>query len=415
MLMYMTEAFESSMGTQRSDIGMWKRFSLNLTTVALPNLIGPDLVITHPMTSTYGYVTYLNYEFGVTKGGITQGDYYNGPFALGDVDSTYTSNSVVESAAAGTGAQALAWTTNGDIVHGAFPVDVGGVIVNYDIKLVKAGEDDIYGFYNKADKKFYEDFDGVSTYTNQITVDTDTKVAYLYDNVVIPQSTLPTLKARFDKIALEAHARRIAIYYSQIAMFQAKTDYGVDLADQLAEQAVGELAYEIDTEICELLSTTAGAPKSDLVWSKTLPVGVSKAEHYEGFTEIVENARRDIYKATKKFAPNYMLISADVLPVLTFIKGFTAAPAGQINGPYFAGTLNGLKVYVAPSMGEGEFCIGVNGSDMMSSVAVYAPYMAIIPTMLIQGPDGGTTQGWSTLYDLKVLNPRLIVKGKVVA
>lgn len=110
-----------------------------------------------------------------------------------------------------------------------------------------------------------------------------------------------------------------------------------------------------------------------------------------------------------------MLISADVLPVLTFIKGFTAAPAGQINGPYFAGTLNGLKVYVAPSMGEGEFCIGVNGSDMMSSVAVYAPYMAIIPTMLIQGPDGGTTQGWSTLYDLKVLNPRLIVKGKVVA
>lgn len=172
---------------------------------------------------------------------------------------------------------------------------------------------------------------------------------------------------------------------------------------------------EIDTEICTLLSDTAGAAKADLTWSKTLPVGVSKAEHYEGFTEIIENARRDIYKATKKFAPNYMLISPDVLPVLTFIKGFTAAPAGQINGPYFAGTLNSLKVFVSPSMADGEFCVGVNGSDMMSSVAVYAPYMAVVPTMLIQGPDGGTAQGWSTMYDLKVLNPRLIVKGKIVA
>lgn len=32
-----------------------------------------------------------------------------------------------------------------------------------------------------------------------------------------------------------------------------------------------------------------------------------------------------------------MLIASDVLPVLTFINGFTAAPSGQINGPYFAG------------------------------------------------------------------------------
>lgn len=33
---YMTEQMDSSMATQRSDIGMWKRFSLNLTTVAIP-------------------------------------------------------------------------------------------------------------------------------------------------------------------------------------------------------------------------------------------------------------------------------------------------------------------------------------------------------------------------------------------
>ncbi len=110
-----------------------------------------------------------------------------------------------------------------------------------------------------------------------------------------------------------------------------------------------------------------------------------------------------------------MIISSSVLPILTFINGWNAAPAGQVNGPYFAGSLNSLRVYVSPALAAGEYLIGVNGSDMMSSVAVYAPYMSIVPTMLLQFADGGNSQGFSTLYDLKVLNKDLIVKGKVVA
>lgn len=61
---------------------------------------------------------------------------------------------------------------------------------------------------------------------------------------------------------------------SQMAAFQAKQDYGFDLGDQLAEKAVGQLSYEIDTEICNMLVENA-AQDSDLVWSKTLPVGVN--------------------------------------------------------------------------------------------------------------------------------------------
>lgn len=110
-----------------------------------------------------------------------------------------------------------------------------------------------------------------------------------------------------------------------------------------------------------------------------------------------------------------MIIASDVLPVLTFIKGWSAAPAGQVNGPYFAGSLNSLRVYVSPALQSGEYLVGVNGNDFMSSVAVYAPYMAIVPTMMLQYADGGTSQGWSTLYDLKVLNKDLIVKGQIVA
>jgi hypothetical protein len=215
-------------------------------------------------------------------------------------------------------------------------------------------------------------------------------------------------------IALEAKARRIAIYYSQMAQFQAKNDYGFDLGDQLAEKAVAQLSYEIDTEITNLLIENAPAD-GDLVWSKTLPVGVSKTEHYEGFTEIIEIARQKIYDRTKRFAPNYMIIASNILPILTFIKGFSAAPAGSINGPYFAGTLNSLKVFVTPNIEAGKFVIGVNGDDMMSSAAVYAPYMAVVPTQLLGFADGAMSQGFSTMYDLQMLNANLLVAGRITA
>jgi hypothetical protein len=77
--------------------------------------------------------------------------------------------------------------------------------------------------------------------------------------------------------------------------------------------------------------------------------------------------------------------------------------------------LNGVKVYVTPNIAEGKFVVGVNGDDMMSSAAVYAPYMAVTPTQLLGYADGAMSQGWSTMYDLKLLNDKLLVAGRVTA
>jgi hypothetical protein len=412
---FLNEAFENSVGTQRSDMGMFKKFCLNLTTVALPNLIANELVIVSPMSSMSGFITYVQYTAGTNKGQTKQGDVFNDPFKLGNVDVNYTAARVVEEF---TGSSATAsW----------FPVYTGADVASR-ARITSITTADGTAVEVAADATVTVAEDGktltLSNGTGTAIGNTDkVKVAYVYDNVVIPQNDLPIVNAEMKSISLIAKARRVAIYYSQIAAYQAKTDYGFDLGDQLAEKAVGQLSYEIDTEITDLLIDHAET-QAELVWSKTLPVGVSNAEHYQGFTEIVEIARQKIYDATKRFAPNYMLCASNLLPVLTFINGFSAAPSGQINGPYFAGTLNGLKVFVTPNMEPGHFVIGVNGSDMMSSAAVYAPYMAIVPTQLLQYADGGTSQGWSTLYDLKALNTyvkdgheysNLLVQGYITA
>lgn len=389
---FLNEAFEQSAGTQRADMNMFKKFCMNLTTVALPNLIAHDLVIVHPMSSMSGFITYIEYQYSVDKGATSNGDVIANPFGLytergvdgtgRNVDADYTGARVVE--AITEGMTKVAW----------------GPVVADSVKFLDDANNVVEGGSLAADGTFS-------------APEGATKIAYVYDNIVVPQGKLPMIKAEMKSIALVAKARRIAIFYSQIAAYQAKTDYGVDLGDQLAEKAVGELSYEIDTEITNLLVDNA-REDAELVWSKTLPIGVSKSEHYEGFCEIVEIAKQKIYDATKKFQPNYMLAASNLLPVLSVVKGWKAAPAGTVNGPFYAGTLNGLKVFVTPNIEAGTFVIGCNGNDMMSSAAVYAPYMAVVPTQLLGFADGGMSQGWSTLYDLKMLNPMLLIKGHLV-
>lgn len=366
-----------------------------------------------------GYVNYVQYTRGSNKGAYVQGDVINDPFRLGSfkegadkkLDTNYTAAKVCEAKAAAEAGEykvSLMWTpvvaTTVEVVAtGATFRDNGeGTLQEMEDGHVKVG--------GKTGTIDYAT--GAISFAASTLTAGPVFVNYAYDNVVIPQNDLPIINAEIKAIPLIAKARRIAIYYSQIAAFQAKTDYGMDLGAQLAEKAVGELSYEIDTEITSMLVDNA-SESALLSFNKALPMGVSKAEHYEGFAEVVEIGKQLIYDNTKRFAPTYMLIASDILPILSFIKGFSAVSTSSVNGPYFAGTLNGLKVFVTPNIKAGTFVLGVNGDDMMSSAAVYAPYMAIVPTQLLGYADGGMSQGWSTMYDLKMLNAGLLVKGTV--
>ena len=394
---YMTEAFQNSVGTQRADMGQYKRFCMNLTNVAVPNLIAPELVLTKPMTSMTGYIAYIKYTAGSTKGNTTRGKVFNDPFRLGDVDVDYTSARVTETA--------KVEDVNGDLTIKLmwFPV-YNGTDAASKVRFTDPGVT-----VDEAKSDFSK---GVIVVTGT-TAGTELKVGYVYDNTYIPANDLPILNAEMDGMSLTAKARRIAIFYSQLADYQAKTDYDFNLGDQLSQKAVAQLQYEIDTEVTQLLIDNA-AEDAELTWSKTLPVGVSKREHYEGFAETIEIGKQKIYDRTRRFAPNYILVASNILPILSFINDFTAAPTSSVNGPYFAGTLHGIRVFVTPNIAPGKFVLGVNGDDLMSSAAVFAPYMAVIPTQLLGMADGSMSQGFSTMYDLKILNKDLLVAGKIV-
>lgn len=393
---WMTEALNTT-ATERSDLGDWKKFCLNLTNIAVPSLIANDLVIVHPMTSYSGSVAYLKYVSKTDKGDIKKGDEFNSVFGLGvsgAARTAFSSQAIVET----NSTAAEANTALNAIKTGAFADDAGAA---HDYKLVAKDGTVTYG-----------DATGVA-----VKIPAGSKIVYFSNEFQmerVPAEDIPTIGPKMEHIALVAEPRRIAVRYDQITAFQAKTDYGFSLDKQIAEQACGELAYEIDTEIVNMLAEGAGKADASLVWNKTLPLGVSKFEHYNGFLEVIEAARAIIYKRTKKFQPNYMVIAADVLPVLRFVNGYVGVKSPKMNGPYKVGELDSLSIYVSPELEDGNFFFGLNGSDMMSSAGVYAPYMAIVPTQLLGTPDGGLAQGFSTWYAKALLNKNLLVAGKIV-
>lgn len=398
---FLTEAFSNSEGTQMSNMGQYKKFCLSLTNLAVPDLIIYDLMRVEPMTSMSGYVTYLEITKGSNKGESKQGDLINNPFQYGKTDVNYTGNFVAETTKAvqdDTKVVAhLAWSP---------------VMVTAEGKLANGGK-----IVKVADGSEITDYtvtkDGLVTITRGAEAEDDIKVAYVYDNIYIPQNDLPIITAQMKPLALAAKARRVAIYYSQMAAFQAKTDYGFDLSDTLATQAVGELNREIDVEGVDLLVTSAESDES-LVWSKTQPFGVNLRDHYASFLNQIEIAKAKVYKRTKKYAPTFMIVAADILPVLK-LAGLESASTAKINGPYFAGTISGLKVFVSPDIEDGNYVIGVNNNELQATAGIFAPYMPIVPTQLLGYADGAMSQGWSTLYDMKILNPLLLIAGRVTA
>ena len=390
---WMTESLNMTIGTgSRADLGDWKKFCLNLTNIAVPSLIANDLVIVHPMTSYSGSIAYLKYVAASNKNGMKD-RVLNDVFAHGEMDDArmyYASPVVVETIAEG-GATSMEALEGGFVVRDASDASK---VVKYTYKI-----DGEYTNELKAGKVAYKTAEGVD---NRWQMDH------------IPATEIPSIAPKMERIALVAEPRRIAVRYDQITAFQAKTDYGFSLDKQIAEQACGELAYEIDTEIVDMLYRAAFAREERVTFNKRQPIGVSKFEHYNAFLEVVEEAKAIIYKRTRKFHPNYMVIGSNVLPVLRFVNGFTAVKNAKMNGPYKVGELDGLDVYVSPAIAENEFFFGLNGSDMMSSAGVYAPYMAIVPTQLLGTPDGGMTQGFSTWYAKALLNDLLLVGGEIV-
>lgn len=159
-------------------------------------------------------ITYLQYQAGINKGGVKEGDVFNSTFRMGEMTEdrmNYTGKAVVETAT-GDGTTTsfdIMFTENAKLVA----VKVGDAGAMTDIEIETGVSAATAGKVALINGKVVF---GTAPENGKII-----KIAYEYNNVIIPQETIPTLKANLKNLVLTARARRIAVYYSQISAFQA--------------------------------------------------------------------------------------------------------------------------------------------------------------------------------------------------
>lgn len=192
----------------------------------------------------------LEYTLGSNKGQSKQGDVVNSVFGLGttrdgkavDFDSKYTSAQVTDTVTS-TAANQTSFTMNWiPVIAGTVQVVVttsAGETTTY----VDGGDGKLYSLAtgtsvsrvvngdgtvtvklpDGAEEKgtiVYETTDNATagvTFTTAPDEGSSVAVSYAYNNVVIPQNDLPILNVEMKSMPLIARARRIAVYYSQIA------------------------------------------------------------------------------------------------------------------------------------------------------------------------------------------------------
>ena len=248
-------------------------------------------------------------------------------------------------------------------------------------------------------------------------------VSYEYDNETVGPDQNGQYGAKMakgylqlDEINLVATAHELACYWSVYSAFAASKEWGSDIGKVAQEAAISELVAEINSLGFNALTNAAGAPKPQFNWdaAPVLSGAVNPQGYLNMFMMKLNQAAAAIYQATNTVRPNKLIIGTAVDACISMMDKFQAeAPASTV-GPYKSGKLGQYDVYVNPNQDPNLWVMTCkDDNDFRKTAALYGEYMPIVNTDEIGLANLSVQKGWATMYDLQVINPDLIVSGKI--
>lgn len=102
-----------------------------------------------------------------------------------------------------------------------------------------------------------------------------------------------------------------------------------------------------------------------------IPDGRSKFEHYNDIvSEAEEVAAMKMFMSTKRFRPNYVIVSSDMIPIFHFCYDYKMSePDWSAEYTYVAGTYKDILVMTSPALTHHDMIWGVNDERTPGVVA----------------------------------------------
>ena len=418
--------------TRSVNVGSFTKFIFPVLRRVFPNLIANEIVSVQPMTAPVGAVFFLDYVYGSTKGGTTEGNVfprdfdrdYSGEFVNGEPLATGNGSDIHSG---GTALSAtLAWTpvrkldtsrgfsvtirelaSDGSTVQeaiddgsGGFTGDAAAGIINYS---------------NGAIVNF--EFSSAPANGNQV------KAYYYYDGEL--NTKVPEIKLDVKKSPVEAIPRRLKALWSSEAAEDLRAFHGLDAETEIVSIIAQEIALEIDREIInDLFLNSTGTTAT---FDRIPPGGIAEIDHLRAMLTQISTVSNLIHKKTLRAPANWIVTSPEIsalIAQLTTHGDFKPQWSSDMNpnspmdpmrprtshgqfSIYKVGTLlNKWVVYEDPFFATDKMMIGLKGNSFLESGFVWAPYIPLQVTPTFLDPsDFSFRKGLRTRYAKKLLRP----------
>ena len=249
---------------------------------------------------------------------------------------------------------------------------------------------------------------------------------------------IPEIDIKVDSIAITAMTKKLKAKWTPELGQDLNAYHNIDAEVELTSILSEQIALEIDREILEDL--IKGATAGTYYWSRSpglfvdrttgLELGAASAapdftgtvsEWYETLIETINDVSAQIHRKTLRGGANFVVCGPEVANILEFTSGFRAnvtadADKGDIGAVKVGSLSRKFDVIVDPYFPRNVILCGRKGNSFLESGYVYAPYVPLMTTPTIFGPeDFVPRKGVMTRYAKKMVRPDMyglvIVRG----
>lgn len=218
---------------------------------------------------------------------------------------------------------------------------------------------------------------------------------------------IPEIDIKISSVSVTSTTRKLKAKWTPELSQDMNAYHGIDPEIEVTQILSEQIALEIDREILGAL--LSGATGATMYWSRKPGNFVNRLtgaatsgasftgniqEWYSSLVEVCIDVSNTIHRKTLRGAANFMVVSPDVATILENTVFYKPSLSMDPKETMFTmgiekiGSLNNrFTIYKDPYFPRNVILIGYKGTSFLETGYVYAPYIPLIVTPTIYGPD----------------------------
>jgi len=377
------QSFVEANGGQ-SDLGVLPNVALDVIAASATTSVIPMFASIQPMDEIQGTVWYKNVVSRTKRGGVDKGQTLasaiNGREKLGSQFAGADIKGELFATGDGTVTKFSSKLSYGPILKRSVNFEVVGT----KVKAIDDGEGNLVGVGVSKGTIDYNNGDVVLDLN--VAPIQDAKVNVTYATDFEDMEEIPTIGTEYTSKVIKARTFALRSEVGLFKSFAMSKRFGTNPDEIIAQ----DLVQEINAETSNATVVAAyAASVGKTIWNKTSPTNVGYTEHKLTFLDALADAEGEILKnAGRMSGANILVVGSKAASMISTLAGFVGVrDKNAILGTHYFGNLDNRVIIRSLAMPDNEILLISKGSSFFDSPVIYAPYLPLYVTNMMDGQD----------------------------